>query len=56
VLRIVTKGKSATFFINEKQVAMVNTDRTDIPSTAGLIAEGSASPEPWVFTAFDASR
>ena len=56
VLRIVTKGKSATFFINEKQVAMVNTDRTDIPWTAGLIAEGSASPEPWVFTAFDASR
>jgi hypothetical protein len=56
VLRIVTKGQSATLFINEKQVAVINTDRTDTPWGAGLIAEGSASPEPWVFTAFDASR
>ena len=56
VLRIVTKGQSATFFINEKQVAVVHTDRTDVPWTAGLIAEGSVSPRPWAFTAFDASR
>ena len=56
VLRIVTKGQSATFFINDKQVAVVNTDRADVPWAAGLIAEGSAAPKPWIFTAFDASR
>lgn len=56
VLRITTKGQSATFFINEEKVATINTDRTDVPWTAGLIAEGSSKPKQWVFSAFDASR
>ena len=56
VLRIVTKGASATLYINDKQVAVINTNRADVPWAAGLNAEGSAKPQPWIFTGFDASR
>jgi hypothetical protein len=55
-LRAVTKGKSVRLFVNGIQVAVVNTDRDEVPWSAGLIVEGSASPQPWVFTAFNASR
>ena len=56
VLTAVTKGKSVRLFVNGIQVATVNTDRDEVPWSAGLIVEGSASPQPWVFTAFNASR
>jgi len=56
VLQAVTKGKSVRLFVNGIQVAIVNTDRDEVPWSAGLIVEGSASTQPWVFTAFNVSR
>jgi hypothetical protein len=56
VLKAVTKGKSVRLFVNGIQVAIVNTDRDEVPWSAGLIVEGSASPQPWVFTAFNGSH
>jgi hypothetical protein len=56
VLKAVTKGKSVRLFVNGIQVATVNSDRDEVPWSAGLIVEGSAAPQPWVFTAFNGSH
>ena len=51
-LRVVTSGKSATVYVNDKQVVTVKGFPPAGPSKIGVYAESGADPATWAFSRF----